>query len=144
MLVGAVNDELEVLGQLVQTARNIAQVDDDLGFIGSDSLHQRGNIFIRLLQGIDSSAGRLQEVMPVIRLAQLGANPQICAVVTTAGATAELTHAVKHLGECHARACDRRRRLRGEPQIKRGAFGCRQITRYLAQCTGARPAKALK
>lgn len=59
VLIRALNDELEVLVQLVQTARNVAQVDDDLGFIGSDGLHQRVYAFIRLVQRINCGMGRL-------------------------------------------------------------------------------------
>ena len=75
VLIRASNDELEILGQFVQTARNVAQVDDDLGLIGSDGLHQRVYAFIRLVQRINCGMGRLQKIVPVIRLAKLGANP---------------------------------------------------------------------
>ena len=59
VFIDAINDEFEVLGQLVQAARDIAQVDDDLGLIGSDGLHQSVDALVSLLQCVDGSVGRL-------------------------------------------------------------------------------------
>ena len=59
VLVGAVNDELEVLGKLVQTTRDITQIDNDLGLVGGNGLHQRVDALVCLLQRVDSGMGRL-------------------------------------------------------------------------------------
>ncbi len=59
MFIGAVDDEFEVLGQLVQAARDIAQVDNNLGLVGGDGLHQRVDALVSLFQCIDGSVGRL-------------------------------------------------------------------------------------
>ena len=75
VLIGTVNDELEVLGQLVQAARDFTQVDNNLGLVGGDGLYQRVDALVSLLQCVDGSVGRLQEIMPVVRFAQLGADP---------------------------------------------------------------------
>ena len=117
-LIRTVDDELEVLGQLVQAARNVAQVDNDLGFIGRDGLHQRVYTFICLLQRVDCGVGRLQKVVPVVRLTQFGANPQVRIVIAPSGAATKLAHAIEHIGNRHARAGNRRRRLGSESQIE--------------------------
>ena len=88
--------------------------------------------------------GRLQKIVPVIRLAQLGANPQIRVIVAPTGATAELAHTIEHIGNRHARAGNRRRRFGGESQVERGALGSGQITGNLTQRAGTRPTQALK
>ena len=75
MFVGTVDDEFEVLGKLMQAARDITQVDNNLGLVGGCGLHQRVDALVSLFQRIDSDVGRRQEIMPIIRLAQLGANP---------------------------------------------------------------------
>ena len=80
--------------------------------------------------------GRLQKIVPVIRLAQLGANPQIRVIVAPTGATAELAHTIEHIGNRHARAGNRRRRFGGESQVERGALGSGQITGNLTQRAG--------
>ena len=144
MLIRTLNDELEILDQLVQTARNVAQVDDDLGLIGSDSLHQRVYAFIRLVQCINCGIGRLQKIVPVIRLAQLGANPQIRVVITPAGTAAKLAHAIEHIGNRHARAGNRRRCFGGESQVERRALGSGKVAGNLTQRAGTRPTQALK
>ena len=144
VLVGAVNDEFEVLGKLVQATRDITQVDNDLGLVGGNGLHQRVDTLVRLLQRVDGGMGRLQEIMPIVRLAQLGANPQIRIVVTPTGTAAKLANAIKHIGNRHARTRNRRRRFGSEAQVERGALrGC-QIAGNLAQCTGTRTTQALK
>ena len=144
MLVSALDNKLEVLGQLVQTARDIAQVDNDLGLIAGNGLHQRIDVLVRLFQGVDGGVSRLQKVMPVVRLAQLWTNPQVRVVVTTTSATAKLANAVKHIGDRHARTCDGGRRLGSQSQVERRTLRCRQVTGNLTQRTGARPAQALK
>ena len=58
MFIGAVDDEFEVLDQLVQAARGIAQVDNNLGLAGGDGLHQRVDALVSLFQCIDGSVGR--------------------------------------------------------------------------------------
>ena len=88
--------------------------------------------------------GRLQKIVPVIRLAQLGANPQIRVIVAPMGATAELAHTIEHIGNRHARAGNRRRRFGGESQVERGALGSGQVTGNLTQRAGTRPTQALK
>ena len=59
MFVGTVNDEFEVLGQLMQAARDITQVDNNLGLVGGDGLYQRVDALVRLFQCVDGSVGRL-------------------------------------------------------------------------------------
>ena len=59
VFVGTVNDELEVLDQLMQAARDITQVDNNLGLVGGDGLYQRVDALVRLLQCVDGSVGRL-------------------------------------------------------------------------------------
>ena len=59
VFIGAVNDELEVLGQLVQAARDITQVDNNLGLVGGDGLYQRVDALVSLFQCADGSVGRL-------------------------------------------------------------------------------------
>ena len=59
MFVGTVDDELEVLGQLVQAARDITQVDNNLGLVGGDGLHQRVDALVSLFQCVDARVGRL-------------------------------------------------------------------------------------
>ena len=59
VFIGAINDEFEVLGQLVQAARDITQVDNNLGLVGGDGLHQRVDALVSLFQCVDASVGRL-------------------------------------------------------------------------------------
>ena len=59
MFVGTVDDELEVLGQLVQAARDITQVDNNLGLVGGNGLYQRVDALVSLFQCVDGSVGRL-------------------------------------------------------------------------------------
>ena len=59
VFIGAINDEFEVLGQLVQAARDITQVDNNLGLVGGDGLHQRVDALVSLFQRVDGSVGRL-------------------------------------------------------------------------------------
>ena len=59
VFIGAIDDELEVLGQLVQAARDITQVDNNLGLVGGCGLHQRVDALVSLFQCVDGSVGRL-------------------------------------------------------------------------------------
>ena len=57
--IGTVDDEFEILGQLVQAARDITQVDNNLGLVGGDGLYQRVDALVSLFQCVDGSVGRL-------------------------------------------------------------------------------------
>ena len=59
VFIGAIDDEFEVLGQLVQAARDITQVDNNLGLVGGCGLHQRVDALVSLFQCVDGSVGRL-------------------------------------------------------------------------------------
>ena len=59
VFIGTVDDELEVLGQLVQAARDITQVDNDLGLVGGNGLYQCVDTLVSLFQCVDGSVGRL-------------------------------------------------------------------------------------
>ena len=105
--------------------RDITQVDNGLGLIAGNGLHQRIDTLVRLLQRVDGDVCRLHKIMPVVRFTQLGTNPQVCVVVAATGAPAQLTNAIEHIGNRHARAGDGGCRLGGQSQVERRALrGC--------------------
>ena len=59
VFIGAINDECEVLDQLVQATRDITPVNNTLGLVGGDGLHQRVDALVSLFQCVDASVGRL-------------------------------------------------------------------------------------
>ena len=143
-LVGALVNQFEVLAQLMQLARKITEVDGGFGaFLGKRAQKARKRLVGKLELG-ERVFGLGGQLVPRIRFAHVGADPQVHRVITGLDVLGERTHAVEQVGHSSARLLRCRDRFGGELGAEPALLACRNLSERRCESTCTIASEALE